>query len=320
MQEPLFSIIVPVYKVEAYLERCIESLVKQENINDLEIILVDDGSPDNCPIICDYYAKKYQQVVVIHKKNGGLSNARNSGIEQARGRYIAFVDSDDYVDLNAFEQVSCYTHKNVDIIVTDGNISKGKNLLCHTGVEQQKIYRGDDFLKQSVMYGSIPMAAWLYIYRREFLIENNLLFKSFILHEDEEFTPRALLKANSVIYTAVSYYHYEIREDSITTKADKRKNATDFWETCNYLLSIYNKLDDRKFKNYLNDSLVNKYLSIFQTGRLYRYGSEYLHKKFVLHNAYRSKTKIKALLYFVSPRLYWHINNLLKIIDRIMLV
>ena len=90
------SVIVPVYKVEQYLRKCVDSIIKQTYSN-LEIILIDDGSPDNCPIICDEYAMKDNRVVVIHKKNGGLSDARNVGIAKSTGKYITFVDSDDYI-------------------------------------------------------------------------------------------------------------------------------------------------------------------------------------------------------------------------------
>ena len=104
MEKDLISVIVPVYKVEKYLEKCIESIIKQTYTN-LQIILVDDGSPDNCGKICDEYAKKDSRIEVIHKINGGLSDARNVGINRANGRYIGFVDSDDYVEPDYLEQL-----------------------------------------------------------------------------------------------------------------------------------------------------------------------------------------------------------------------
>ena len=93
------SVIVPVYKVEKYLKRCVNSILNQD-FEDYEIILVDDGSPDGCPAICDEYAKLYAKISVIHKKNGGLSDARNIAVAQSKGEYIVFIDSDDYVDSN----------------------------------------------------------------------------------------------------------------------------------------------------------------------------------------------------------------------------
>ena len=100
MNEPLVSVIVPVYKVEDYLDKCVESIVKQTYKN-LEIILVDDGSPDNCPSMCDSWAQKDSRIKVIHKENGGVSSARNSALDTAAGDYICFVDSDDFIEPNA---------------------------------------------------------------------------------------------------------------------------------------------------------------------------------------------------------------------------
>lgn len=112
---PKVSIIVPVYKVEQYLDSCVHSLLNQ-TLKDIEIILVDDGSPDKCPIICDLYAQKDTRVKVIHKTNEGLGMARNSGIEFATGEYITFCDSDDYVDLETYETVyQICKKKNLDM-------------------------------------------------------------------------------------------------------------------------------------------------------------------------------------------------------------
>ena len=101
---PLVSIIVPVYKTEKYIHECVDSLINQ-TLKDIEIILVDDGSPDNCPAICDAYADKDNRIVVIHKDNGGLSDARNVALETAKGDYIGFVDSDDFVEPTMFEKL-----------------------------------------------------------------------------------------------------------------------------------------------------------------------------------------------------------------------
>ena len=310
MSSPLFSIVVPVYKAEKYLEGCVDSLVNQTEKN-IEIILVDDGSPDSCPAICDRYAEQYKNIFVIHKSNSGPSDARNAALKIAKGDYIMFVDSDDYIDPDACERMLPFTKKGFDIIATDG-IPEGENIsLVHRGVENNKVYDGEEFLKKSVMNGNIPMVVWLHLYRREFLVSNNLVFKNGVYHEDEEFIPRTFLSAQSVISTGDKYYHYVIRENSIMTNPDKRKNAEDLYNVCKCLSSVYDELTDGELRLFLKDSLVNKYLSLFQDGKLYQYGSQYLHKDFVLANAYRRKTKLKARLYNLSPRLYWYINRFL---------
>ncbi len=310
MSTPLFSIVVPVYKAEKYLDGCVDSLVNQTEKN-IEIILVDDGSPDSCPAICDRYAEQYENIFVIHKSNSGPSDARNAALKIAKGDYIMFVDSDDYIDADACERMLPFTEKGFDIIATDG-IAEGENIsLIHRGIENNQVYDGESFLKESVINGNLPMVVWLHLYRREFLVSNNLAFKNGVYHEDEEFIPRTFLSAASVISTGEKYYHYVIRENSIMTNPDKRKNAEDLYNVCQGLASVYDELTDGELRLYLKDSLVNKYLSLFQDGRLYQYGSQYLHKDFILANAYRRKTKLKAGLYNLSPRLYWYINKFL---------
>ena len=114
--QSLISVIVPVYKVEQYLDKCVESIVNQTYRN-LEIILVDDGSPDNCPAMCDGWAKRDYRIKVIHKANGGLSDARNAGIEVAQGEYICFVDSDDYLESNYLKELIETKKKYPDFVV-----------------------------------------------------------------------------------------------------------------------------------------------------------------------------------------------------------
>ena len=307
----LFSIIVPIYNVEEYLERCVDSLINQ-TFKDIEIILVDDESPDNCPTMCDEYAQKESRIKVIHKKNGGLSDARNAGLEIAQGEYVMFVDSDDYITLEACEKFSKYALKNYDVLVGDAEVTGGSHEVSYDKTLQNKVLNGIEFLKQSLQMNKMPMAACLSIYRKDFLSENNLRFKFGILHEDEQFTPRAYLKATSVCYTGIKFYHYIIRDGSITVRKDKRKNARDLYETCCELEQVYGQLPDKKLKKLLLDSLVVKYLNIYQVGNLGQYGKEFIQKRFAWKNAKRLKTRLKAWLFIVSPRLYFKINEMTK--------
>lgn len=309
MKVPVFSIVVPVYKVEQYLDKCVQSLIFQ-TYPDIEILLVDDGSPDHCPAMCDTYAQQDSRIRVIHKRNGGLSDARNAGMAAASGKYLIFVDSDDYILADTCERLLPYAQGTNDIIIGDGLCEGGKKKLSH-GYTPDCV-SGEAYLKLALQGGSMPMAAWLYVYRREFLLANHLWFKQGITHEDEQFTPRAFLAAQRVVESGVRFYRYLIRENSITTQKDLRKNGKDLYETCLELKEIYEKLEDNGLKSELLDSLVVKYLSLFQTGRLYQYGSAYIHRQFVLNNAYRPKTRCKAWLFALSPRLYWHVNNLVK--------
>ena len=128
---PKISVIIPVYKVEEYLKRCVDSVIGQ-TLRDIEIILVDDGSPDNCPAICDEYAKKDDRVRVIHKKNGGLSDARNAGIDIAKGEFLGFVDSDDYIEADMYEYLYDLVKKE------NAEISMCEFFHCYQGKEPEK--------------------------------------------------------------------------------------------------------------------------------------------------------------------------------------
>lgn len=310
--EPLISIIVPVFKVEAYLEKCVRSLMGQTYQN-IEIILVDDGSPDRCPQMCDAYAVQDDRIRVIHKKNSGLSAARNSGILASRGKYILFLDSDDYVALDACDQLLPFLRQDCDIVIGDGVSEGDVKHLTHGSLPAGQVTDGKNYLKRALDRNKMPMSAWLYAYRRAFLLENNLLFKEGILHEDEQFTPRAFLAARRVTESAVCFYHYVLRGNSITTQKDLRKNAEDFYATCVELNAIYEKLEDTALRSAMQDSLVVKYLSLYQQGKLYQYGKKYVHKCFVRKNAHRIKTKSKAALFCVAPKLYWYVNHISKL-------
>ena len=166
MEKPLISIIIPVYKVEKYLEKCIKSVLDQTYKN-LQIILVDDGSPDNCGNICDDYARVDNRIEVIHKANGGLSDARNVGLKAARGEYIGFVDSDDYVSNEMFENLyNTLISNDVDvaicnfyIVIDDKNIIKNAD----NGVE---IYNKLEILKEILLDKKIQSYAWNKLYKR----------------------------------------------------------------------------------------------------------------------------------------------------------
>ena len=305
-----FSVIVPIYNVEKYLTRCINSIINQTYKN-LEIVLVDDESPDNCPAMCDEYAKNDTRIKVIHKKNGGLSDARNAGMNIATSDYVIFVDSDDYIELDSCEKFYEYAKHGYDIIIGDAiveGITRGE--LSH--ISENAVLCGDVYYKKALSQRKAPNASWLNAYRIDFLKKNNLQFKTGILHEDFEFTPRAIIIAKTVICTHAAFYHYVVRENSITTHKDKRKNVSDLYTTCCEHEKRFNNLSDSELRRLLLDSLVKSYLSMFQDAKAFCYGSEYIHKDFCVRNSFEFATKIKSILFYISPKLYWHINAITK--------
>ncbi|MBQ9737112.1 MAG: glycosyltransferase family 2 protein [Clostridia bacterium] len=209
-KDSLVSVIVPIYKVEEYLENCVESIINQTYPN-LEIILVDDGSPDNCPKICDEYAEKDERIKVIHKKNGGLSDARNAGIEVATGEFIYCVDSDDSIEDCAIEvAVEKAKELNADIVAT--TIKKQSNRFdCLVG-------DGETMFK--TLFERFCWEGWGKLILRDLFAD--IRFPVGKLFEDLGCIPYIFLKAKKVVLMDNGMYLYTIREDSIMGKANTK--------------------------------------------------------------------------------------------------
>ncbi len=216
-QQDLITVIVPVYKVEDYIHRCVESLLKQTYRN-LEIILVDDGSPDGCPAICDNYAAIDERVKVIHKKNGGLSDARNVAIDVATGKYIGFVDSDDYIQNDMYEKlISAAKETEADIVVCGHYVEQGNKLTMEeaprdtiqilSGVEAQLLLLQDKAMKNY---------AWNKLYLRTLF--EGVRYPVHRNFEDIATTYLLFDKAKKICWIPEYLYFYQIREDSISFK------------------------------------------------------------------------------------------------------
>lgn len=214
--ETLISLVIPVYKVEEYLERCINSVIAQTYQN-LEIILVDDGSPDKCPRICDEYAKKDNRIRVIHKNNGGLSDARNAGIDAANGMYIGFVDSDDYIHPEMYERLwKQLNEENADIVIC------GIERVYHAGYEVQEVaenaikkYDGLQAIRNILDKNLhvVSVVAWGKLYKKSLF--EGIRFPKGKIHEDEFTTYQLFYKSNKIVELSGRYYYYFQREDSI---------------------------------------------------------------------------------------------------------
>ncbi|MCI7086164.1 glycosyltransferase [bacterium] len=209
---PLISVIVPIFNVEKYLNRCVDSIINQTYEN-LEIILVDDGSTDGCPGICDDYAKKDSRIKVIHKENGGLSDARNAGMKTACGEYISFVDSDDWIDLQTYSlvlQKMLDTQSQIGafniISVSDGDFSPDLS-------DKFEVFDSQTAIENTIDDIKVKTVAWNKLYHRSVL--KDLSFKVGRLNEDEFFTFYALDKADRIVYLYRQCYYYYQRPYSI---------------------------------------------------------------------------------------------------------
>lgn len=214
MSEPLISVIVPIYNVEKYLDRCIMSIVNQIYKN-LEIILVDDGSPDQCPQKCDEWKEKDDRIVVIHKENGGLSDARNAGLDIATGEYISFVDSDDWVSQDfidvLYTGIKLYS---ASISVCDVNFVYNENNIYNDNYEYKYItYTRENAMNDIVCGKGIRATAWNKLYKKSLL--SNMRFEKSKYHEDEFFTYKVIDKACKIVFTSKKLYFYFQRNNSI---------------------------------------------------------------------------------------------------------
>ena len=229
MGNGVISIIVPIYKVEDTLDKCVESLMRQ-TYKDIEIILVDDGSPDRCPKMCDRYARLDNRIKVIHKENGGLSDARNTGLRAASGYYIMYVDSDDYLEIDACKRLLDSMQPDVDFVVGAIRQVRGQKIIYqrHTNMMSGKKYSSKAFVIKSIQKNEWFAPAVLNLYKRIFLLSNQLFFKIGYYYEDMEILLRLYLSAKNIVYVDYPFYNYIVRENSIMTSnitEKKRKMA-----------------------------------------------------------------------------------------------
>lgn len=312
MEKPLISVIVPVYKVEPYINRCVESIVNQTYKN-LEIILVDDGSPDNCPKMCDEWAEKDNRIKVIHKQNGGVSSARNEGIANSNGKYISFVDGDDWIESDMiYLLLNTIEENNADVsrcgIITDFEDGSASEL---SGNSEIKILSSkDEMIIDLVMGDYLSGVVWNKLYRYD--IVNNIRFDiNFDCSEDFLYNFRVNEIAGSIAYYDVPKYHYLIRERSITNSPFS-EGAFSIVRAKKIILS--SQIDNEATLEYCkksfvasafvvlngmirNDMFMDKFSEMRKSILNYK-------RSIFSSSLYSFKDKIKTLLLLVFPNLY----------------
>lgn len=247
-RESLISVIVPIYNVQDYLKKCVDSILNQTYKN-LEIILVDDGSTDESPLICDQYAKQEKRVRVIHKTNGGLSSARNAGLDIANGDFIGFVDSDDYIDLSMYEKLLIPFSSNDNIGVTMGQVKRvedGRFSDFMLSSKCNRLVKSKDFSLLSLSW-QICVAVWCKLFRADLL--RTVRFREGKLNEDSLFSFDLSLflekcDLNVFVIPDVIYF-YIVRKGSICFS--KRPLHIDILENLNYIENEYRKMGDPRY-------------------------------------------------------------------------
>ncbi len=312
MEEDLISIVIPVYKVEKYLEKCIESVLKQTYTN-LQIILVDDGSPDNCGKICDEYAKRDSRIDVIHKVNGGLSEARNVGISKAKGRYIGFVDSDDYIKENMYEiLLNLIKEYNADASICNlYDVIEGKEYIRNknNGIQE---YSRLDILKEVLLDKNIQSYAWNKLYKKELFDE--VKYPIGKKYEDIGTTFYIFEKCNKIVVTSEPEYYYLKRSDSLVNNVTE-STVFDYMELIlqRYLYINDNIKELRQYNDYyLVKTLLTanndiKELKQIEEKTKQKYNELYNISKEILRTNYSNLKK-----FFTeeqNEKIIWIINN-----------
>ena len=222
--KPLLTVVIPVYNVEKYLKRCVESVLVQEWHN-YDILLVDDGSTDSSSQICDDYVKAYDFISVIHKENGGLSEARNTGISHAKGDYVYFPDSDDWLEPQTFKELAeVLESREFDIISFNREFVKGEEDVIVSDSVETQVFDGKDAFVQMLKHSYITGFANDKIYRKSLFVDHDILFPKGKYYEDLGTNYKLFLSAKKVYATNQKYYHYLIdNPDSITQSWNEKK-------------------------------------------------------------------------------------------------
>lgn len=237
------SVIVPVYNVEKFIDKCLNSIVNQ-TLKEIEIIVVNDGSPDNSQKIIDKYVKKYpEKVQSFIKENGGQGSARNLGIEKAKGEYISFVDSDDFVEKDMYKKLYNKAKENNYDIVVCGNYNVSEDYQNKNIDAFINNYNTD---LENIFFGK--MAVWNKIYKRDILIKNKLEFKEKVWYEDLAFTLKAIMNSNTFAFIDEPLYDYLIREGSTMNNSNVQRNL-EILDAFNDILSY---IQHNKKEEYFN--------------------------------------------------------------------
>lgn len=276
---PKISIIVPVYKVEKYLNKCIDSILSQ-TFRTFELILVNDGSPDNCGKICDKYAKEDERVVVIHKTNGGQASARNAGLNISRGEYIGFIDSDDWIESNMFELLynSCINNKSDISVIGIREIDENNKFLREyipTGISL------DEVLKRAYPCNKL--------FKKDLFKEDKFVCGRY--YEDLELIPKLFIKSKNISIVKSIGYSYLRRSGSTTSSRDD-KIIDNLWAYTRIKKYLIEKNEYKNYKNEFENGV--KYFKRFYADILYDYPTDFLisHRKEII-NYFKELDKIK---------------------------
>lgn len=305
------SIIVPIYNVENYIEECVESLINQKTDVIYEIILVNDGTKDKSREKIEKY-KELENVKIVDKENGGLSSARNAGLDVASGKYILFIDSDDFVLDDFVEKLYSYANSNeLDVAFSAYKFYfDANNIKNYKGIySENEIFTREEALKNLLVKKTFRTEVWDDIYKREFLVANNLRFTEGVINEDEEFTAMVLATANKIGYLNYYGYMYRQREGSITKVKNYTKTIESRVKMMNNLIAQCKKMNgvEKEFLVWrLKDLFTTLGVDVVECKEKKYDISEIV--KFLIDN-YNGADSFEVKVFDKSPKLYQCLIN-----------
>jgi len=319
--QAMFSIIIPIYNVEQYLDECISSVISQ-TFENIEVILVDDGSPDNCPGICDTYAEKDKRVKVIHKKNGGLSTARNAGINVAAGEYIIFLDSDDYWDdINALSKISSIIEKNNNDVVIWGHKTENEHSDTMLYSTKERLSNEDlitldnaERLKKIIKTHYHSIGACFKAINRNLFNKYDLYFEEGTVHEDVEWNVRLFACSQNIALYEDFFYVFRQRNDSINnTHSEKNleNRKTQALKMCDTAKSCSNSNMYEAIMLYVSEMYLGIVEVLMRNKMLNRYYSEIKEYCYVLDYTFMHRSRqINILRKIIGLRFALYLRRL----------
>ena len=328
MSSKLLSVVMPIYNVERFLPDSIESVISKKYYDDIEILLIDDGSTDGSKTVCKSYSIKYNNISYFYKENGGLSDARNFGLRKATAEYVFFFDSDDMLLDHAIDEIyETLNNNKPQVLIWDAMIIDEENRILdnsaetyylHNGLCSNQKYSGLDFIKYQINdHNDYVTTVWLGAYNRELLISNNLFFEKGLLHEDELWTQKVLLNTENLIYVDKKWYLYRIRSNSImnSTSKNKERNLSSLIYSYNSLYSYINwKIDDTDKKTMLLANITKRYLNSLVHYDVTNYKKLYnqINRQVILKNSFSIVNVVQSLLLCIDISLFVKIAKIGK--------
>lgn len=293
----LVSVLVPIYNVEEYLDQCLNSLAMQ-TLEDIEIICINDGSTDNSSRILQKYAKKHKNFIVINKKNSGYGDSMNRGLEKATGEYIGIVESDDFIELNAFKELyNLAKRTSADIVKANYFYHTDNSDEIHRVIKDQKLDTPMSLIDNPSILLEEP-GIWSAIYRRDFLNKNKIRFRTTpgASYQDTGFHFKSFCAAKRIVYTDKAYLHY---------RTDNASSSVKSLEKVNYIVGEYAEIEDF-IKKY---NLPKKIIQTLQVAKFgaYHWNLQRLPKKLAIEftGAIKSEFKEAELNKHIFPKSYW---------------